>query len=83
MKRRMGDRKKDGGNAKKSKKTESNWPLIKPKSNLRVTRLKDYDLFTVCYLCISSPTNFCVYSQFNFIFFSHLYWFDLISVRCN
>ncbi|XP_023754785.1 uncharacterized protein LOC111903241 [Lactuca sativa] len=47
MKRRMGDRKKDGGNAKKSKKTESNWPLIKPKSNLRVTRLKDYDLFTV------------------------------------
>ncbi|KAI3519527.1 hypothetical protein L1887_08723 [Cichorium endivia] len=43
----MGDRKKDGGNGKKSKATESNWPLIKPKSNLRVTRLKDYDLFTV------------------------------------
>ncbi|KAL4575889.1 hypothetical protein LXL04_011976 [Taraxacum kok-saghyz] len=47
MKRGMGDRKKDGGNGKKSKNSESNWPHIKPKSNLRVTRLKDYDLFTV------------------------------------
>ncbi|XP_071707821.1 uncharacterized protein [Rutidosis leptorrhynchoides] len=40
----MGDRKKNG---KKSKCTDSNWPLIKPKSNLRITRLKDLDLFTV------------------------------------
>ncbi|KAI3749012.1 hypothetical protein L6452_12519 [Arctium lappa] len=46
-KRRMGDRKKDGRNGKKSKTTETNWPLIKPKSNLRINRLKDYDLFTV------------------------------------
>ncbi|KVI10143.1 uncharacterized protein LOC112512381 [Cynara cardunculus var. scolymus] len=46
-KRMMGDRKKDGRNGKKSKTTETNWPVIKPKSNLRITRLKDYDLFTV------------------------------------
>lgn len=35
---------------KKSKKTsadESNWPVIKHKSDLRITRLKDLDLFTV------------------------------------
>ncbi|KAE9464929.1 hypothetical protein C3L33_03160, partial [Rhododendron williamsianum] len=29
------------------KKTKMEWPPIKPKSNLRITRLKDTDLFTV------------------------------------
>ncbi|KAK3016908.1 hypothetical protein RJ639_006513 [Escallonia herrerae] len=43
MKRKMGDRKK-GGEIKK-KRTE--WPLIKPKAKLQITRLKDNDLFTV------------------------------------
>ncbi|XP_076906815.1 uncharacterized protein LOC143563065 [Bidens hawaiensis] len=50
MKKRMGDRKKDGKIVKKSKKTsteESNWPVIKLKTDLRITRLKDLDLFTV------------------------------------
>ncbi|KAJ9539699.1 hypothetical protein OSB04_026205 [Centaurea solstitialis] len=46
-KRKMGDRKKDGKIGKKSKTTDSNWPAIKPKSNLRINRLKDFDLFTV------------------------------------
>ncbi|KAI3800136.1 hypothetical protein L1987_35446 [Smallanthus sonchifolius] len=45
--KRMGDRKKDGRTGKKSKTIESNWPLIKPKSDLRITRIKDHDLFTV------------------------------------
>ncbi|KAL8247989.1 hypothetical protein R6Q59_009205 [Mikania micrantha] len=45
--KRMGDRKKDGRSLKKSKTNESNWPAIKPKSDLRITRLKDCDLFTV------------------------------------
>ncbi|KAJ0705475.1 putative prolyl 4-hydroxylase, alpha subunit [Helianthus annuus] len=45
--KRMGDRKKDGRIVKKSKTTDSNWPHIKPKSDLRITRLKDHDLFTV------------------------------------
>ncbi|PWA96215.1 2-oxoglutarate (2OG) and Fe(II)-dependent oxygenase superfamily protein [Artemisia annua] len=38
---KMGDRKKEG------KKSKTNWPVVKPKSNLRVNRLKDFDLFTV------------------------------------
>lgn len=40
----MGDRKK-ARNANKKSKTE--WPSIKPKSNLQITRLKDNDLFTI------------------------------------
>ncbi|XP_059629391.1 uncharacterized protein LOC132271902 [Cornus florida] len=42
MKRKMGDRKK--GDAKKAR---TEWPSIKPKPNLRITSLKDTDLFTV------------------------------------
>jgi hypothetical protein len=34
--RKMGDR-----------KAAEKWPLIKPKKNLQITRLKDTDLFTV------------------------------------
>ncbi|KAI3793058.1 hypothetical protein L1987_35670 [Smallanthus sonchifolius] len=45
--KRMGDRKKDGRIWKKSKTIESNWPPIKPKSDLRITSIKDQDLFTV------------------------------------
>jgi hypothetical protein len=37
-KRKMGDRKD---------KTAPKWPSIKPKNNLHVTRLRDFDLFTV------------------------------------
>ncbi|CDP05262.1 unnamed protein product [Coffea canephora] len=43
MKRKMGERKKK--DSKKSRTSE--WPLIKPKSNLEITRLTDNDLFTV------------------------------------
>ncbi|CAI9092126.1 OLC1v1027296C2 [Oldenlandia corymbosa var. corymbosa] len=42
-KRKMGERKK--GESKKAKTSE--WPSIKPKPNLQITRLKDDDLFTV------------------------------------
>ncbi|PIN13724.1 hypothetical protein CDL12_13646 [Handroanthus impetiginosus] len=45
MKRKMGDRKKAASNANKKTKTE--WPSIKPKSNLQITRLKDDDLITI------------------------------------
>nr|XP_043631857.1 uncharacterized protein LOC122603259 [Erigeron canadensis] len=41
----MGDRKKEVKTGKKKKTI--NWPVIKPKSDLRITRLKDNDLFTV------------------------------------
>ncbi|CAA3030244.1 uncharacterized protein LOC111397066 [Olea europaea subsp. europaea] len=41
----MGDRKKTGNNAKK--KSNSDWPYIKPKYNLQINRLKDNDLFTI------------------------------------
>ncbi|XP_028768522.1 uncharacterized protein LOC114726124 isoform X2 [Neltuma alba] len=41
-KRKMGDRKE-----KDSNKTAQKWPVIKPKKNLQITRLKDSDLFTV------------------------------------
>ncbi|KAF5731118.1 2-oxoglutarate and Fe(II)-dependent oxygenase superfamily protein isoform 1 [Tripterygium wilfordii] len=40
-KRKMGERKAD------SKKQSVKWPLIKPKQNLQIKRLKDIDLFTV------------------------------------
>ncbi|PSS32410.1 Prolyl 4-hydroxylase [Actinidia chinensis var. chinensis] len=42
MKRKLGERKRGTG-----KKTRLEWPAIKPKSNLNMTRLKDTDLFTV------------------------------------
>lgn len=42
----MGDRKKKESRSKKPRTSE--WPSIKPKSNLEITRLKDNDLFTVC-----------------------------------
>ncbi|KAA8533792.1 hypothetical protein F0562_031309 [Nyssa sinensis] len=42
MKRKMEERKKGDG-----KKTRAEWPVIKPKANLRMNRLKDTDLFTV------------------------------------
>ncbi|KAH6828214.1 2-oxoglutarate and oxygenase superfamily protein [Perilla frutescens var. hirtella] len=43
MKRKMGDRKR---RATTSKKANSDWPSVKPKSNLNITRLKDDDLIT-------------------------------------
>ncbi|THG19824.1 hypothetical protein TEA_028913 [Camellia sinensis var. sinensis] len=43
MKRKMGERKKGQENGKK---TKLEWPPIKPKFNLNITRLKDTDLFT-------------------------------------
>ncbi|XP_016174779.1 uncharacterized protein LOC107617521 isoform X1 [Arachis ipaensis] len=42
MKRKMGDSKETD-----SKKPSSNWPPIKPKKNLQITRFRDFDLFTV------------------------------------
>ncbi|KAH7855591.1 hypothetical protein Vadar_026553 [Vaccinium darrowii] len=39
----MGERKKE----EDGKKAKIEWPPIKPKSNLKITRLKDTDLFTV------------------------------------
>ncbi|XP_057473677.1 uncharacterized protein LOC130762058 isoform X2 [Actinidia eriantha] len=42
MERKLGERKRGTG-----KKTRLEWPAIKPKSNLNMTRLKDTDLFTV------------------------------------
>ncbi|CAI9774997.1 unnamed protein product [Fraxinus pennsylvanica] len=39
----MGERKK----ARPNKKSKTEWPSIKPKSNLQITRLKDNDLFTI------------------------------------
>ncbi|KAK1409174.1 hypothetical protein QVD17_35699 [Tagetes erecta] len=50
----MGDRKKDG---KMGKKSKTNWPLIKPKSNLRITRLKDQHLFTVQNFLTAAESN--------------------------
>ncbi|CAI0404142.1 unnamed protein product [Linum tenue] len=44
-KRKMAD-KKDAGGARKLA-PNSNWPAIKSKKNLQITRLKDSDLFTV------------------------------------
>ncbi|KAK9060916.1 hypothetical protein SSX86_018096 [Deinandra increscens subsp. villosa] len=55
--KRMGDRKKDGGIGKKSKSIGSDWPTIKPKSDLRITRLKDYDLFTVKNCLTAAESN--------------------------
>ncbi|KAI8564716.1 hypothetical protein RHMOL_Rhmol03G0203100 [Rhododendron molle] len=40
---KMGERRKE----EDGKKTKMEWPPIKPKSNLKITRLKDTDLFTV------------------------------------
>ncbi|KAG8381406.1 hypothetical protein BUALT_Bualt06G0118800 [Buddleja alternifolia] len=42
MKRKMGDRKKTT-----NKKTKSEWPSVKAKSNLQINRIKDGDLFTI------------------------------------
>ncbi|GER27050.1 oxidoreductase [Striga asiatica] len=42
MKRKMGDRKRSA-----NKKPKSDWPSIKPKSNLQINRLKDDDLITI------------------------------------
>ncbi|KAI3471089.1 hypothetical protein Pfo_027752 [Paulownia fortunei] len=44
MKRKMGDRKRK---AIANKKTKTEWPSIKAKSNLHITRLKDDDLITI------------------------------------
>ncbi|KAL3524221.1 hypothetical protein ACH5RR_017055 [Cinchona calisaya] len=41
----MGERRKSDSKNKKTRTSE--WPLIKPKSNLQITSLKDSDLFTV------------------------------------
>ncbi|KAF7131980.1 hypothetical protein RHSIM_Rhsim09G0195200 [Rhododendron simsii] len=40
----MGERRTKEGDGKK---TRTEWPTVKPKSNLSITRLKDTDLFTV------------------------------------
>ncbi|KAL9409584.1 hypothetical protein AB3S75_047905 [Citrus x aurantiifolia] len=45
-KRKMGERRGEA-DAKKSTTTTSKWPIIKPKQDLRVSLLKDTDLFTV------------------------------------
>ncbi|XAR66191.1 hypothetical protein NMG60_11012315 [Bertholletia excelsa] len=42
MEGKKGERKKEDG-----KKSRAEWPTIKPKPNLSITRLKDNDLFTV------------------------------------
>lgn len=63
-KRKMGDRK---GTTALSK-TAPKWPSIKPKSNLQITTLRDFDLFTV--------TN-------SFFFFSSLINFSPISFHIN
>ncbi|KAG9132497.1 hypothetical protein Leryth_008426 [Lithospermum erythrorhizon] len=48
MKRKMGDNKKSNNIVKKKTKAElSKWPIIKPKQNLQINKLKDFDLFTV------------------------------------
>ena len=41
-KRKMGDTEDTA-----PKKPAAKWPLIKPKKNLQITRLRDFDLFTV------------------------------------
>lgn len=51
-KRKMGDAKK--------KSIAAEWPIIKPKTNLRINRLKETDLFTVCFL---SPKFFHYHSS--------------------
>ncbi|XP_052177579.1 uncharacterized protein LOC127791635 [Diospyros lotus] len=43
MKRKMGESRRQGD----GKKAKTEWPRIKPKSNLTASRLKDTDLFTV------------------------------------
>ncbi|KDP22345.1 hypothetical protein JCGZ_26176 [Jatropha curcas] len=45
-KRKMGERREDGIGGKNSS-SKTKWPLIKPKKNLQITRIKDTDLFTV------------------------------------
>lgn len=62
MKRKMGDRKRT---ATPNKKTKSDWPSIKPKSNLKITRLKDDDLITVSY-------PFHIFTEFFLFFFEKL-----------
>lgn len=57
-KRKMGDTKE-----RATKKPAAKWPLIKPKKNLQISRLRDFDLFTV-----TIPP-----SSFNFEFFFSLY----------
>ena len=52
-KRKMGDAKK--------KSIAAEWPIIKPKTNLRINRLKETDLFTVCFL----PPKFFHYHSSN------------------
>lgn len=53
VKRKMGERRNE-----KTKKTRTEWPSIKPKSNLEVTRLKGNDLLTVCLHFLLSTSSF-------------------------
>lgn len=55
-KRKMGERREtDSGKNASSKK----WPLIKPKKNLQINRLKDTDLFTVRFPFLISLLYIC------------------------
>ena len=66
MKRKMGERNKKEKAGKKSRIED--WPLINPKSNLKVTHLKDSHLFTVClsssmYMCmVFSSSSYLTYN---------------------
>lgn len=67
-KRKMGERRREA-DAKKSTTTTSKWPIIKPKQDLRVSRLKDTDLFTVRFRFHFSNSTCCGESsveKFNF-----------------
>jgi hypothetical protein len=59
----MGERREAG--TKKPATTTTKWPLIKPKRNLQITRLKDTDLFTVRIpLLLSSSSSLFILNMF-------------------
>lgn len=96
MKRKMGERTKEGD----GKKTRTELPTVKPKSNLYITRLKDTDLFTVSsfsysvyvsplllenYFCKPFTSILILYSRFyalsfSFYLFFWLRWGDFIEI---
>jgi hypothetical protein len=55
---------------RKETTTDPKWPSIKPKNNLHITRLRDFDLFTVTYYSFN-PSSF---SFPNFICELFLFW---------
>jgi hypothetical protein len=67
-KRKMGDRKD---------KTAPKWPSIKPKNNLHVTRLRDFDLFTVTI----SPFFSSLIHSILFILLVNNSYFDDFSIQ--